>query len=364
MRGLAIGLLLGALLLAAAPAAHAQQDDAVCEGWAAQQALPLLQQSLAVTPSGMPPYGPAGWSPFVGQFGAGPWGVAAFGGPPGLLAAAGPLGPGPTANALAPALLAPSPQMGGPSPAALARLLSSGQNANGVQALLGLIAMAGQGPNGGAVQGLIAQLAAGQAPSGGNAAMLLQQIAASGQGPNGPLAQLAMGGNDQGAGALQLLLAQLAMAGQGPNGAAVQTLLMQLAAGQTPNAGTLQPILSQLAMRLNNQGLAIPLPGGAPGSLAGLGTRPQLTPNGAGLMPAGPSIGDQVTLAGLRQSELANLIGRYTLSATYQTVAATWLGAWAGQAKEMYAQALADCNEYMQAARAAQASDAAPAEQR
>src|SRR5262252_7597793 len=132
MRGTAIGLLLVAALLGASPA-HAQQDDPTCEGWASQQALPLLQQSLAVTPSGFPPYGPAGWNPLVGPFNAGPWGLAALGGPPGLVAAAGPLGPGPTANALAPALLAPNPAaLGGPSPAALATLLSNNQN--GVQA--------------------------------------------------------------------------------------------------------------------------------------------------------------------------------------------------------------------------------------
>ena len=49
----------------------------MCEGWAAQQAMPLLQQSLAITPSGAPPYGPAGWNVFVGPFGAGPYRVAA-----------------------------------------------------------------------------------------------------------------------------------------------------------------------------------------------------------------------------------------------------------------------------------------------
>ena len=122
MRAMDMRLLLAALLLAAAPPAHAQQDDqAICEGWAAEQAMPLLQQSLAITPSGAPPYGPAGWSVFVGPFGAGPWGVAALGGPPGLVAASGPLGPGPTAFSLAPTVLAPSPAgTGGPNPAALA----------------------------------------------------------------------------------------------------------------------------------------------------------------------------------------------------------------------------------------------------
>ena len=165
MRRFAIGLLLAALLLGTAPAAHAQEDTAVCEGWAAQQAMPLLQQSLAITPSGAPPYGPAGWNVFVGPFGAGPYGVAALGGPPGQLRERGPLGPGPTANALAPALLAPSPPATAPSPAALATLLGRGQNLAGAQALFALLAGAGQGPNGGAVQALIAQLGPARPPT-------------------------------------------------------------------------------------------------------------------------------------------------------------------------------------------------------
>src|SRR5437868_2411296 len=162
MRAMDMRLLLAALLLAAAPPAHAQQDDqAICEGWAAEQAMPLLQQSLAITPSGAPPYGPAGWSVFVGPFGAGPWGVAALGGPPGLVAASGPLGPGPTAFSLAPTVLAPSPAgTGGPNPAALATLIGNGQNQAGVQALFTLLAAAGQGPNGRPVQALLAQLLA------------------------------------------------------------------------------------------------------------------------------------------------------------------------------------------------------------
>jgi hypothetical protein len=367
---MAIALLLAAMLFGATPQAHAQQDEPVCEGWAAEQAMPLLQQSLAITPSGAPPYGPAGWNVFVGPFGAGPWGVAALGGPPGLVAAAGPLGPGPTANALAPALLAPSPAgMGGPDPAALARLLTSGQSQAGVQALFALIAAAGQGPNGGAVRALIAQLIAGQAPNGAAILPLLQQLAAAGQGPNGPLvqallAQLAMGASDQGAGALQLILAQLAAAGQGPNGAAVQALLAQLAAGQAPTSGALQPLLAQLAMRLNDQALAVPLPGVLTSNIGRLASRPQLTPNGAGLAGPPAGVSDQINLASLRQAELGNLISRYVASAVYQQAASIWLGSYATQAKEAYNEALADCNDYMQAARAAQAGSApsAPAE--
>jgi hypothetical protein len=363
-----MGILLTAMLLGTAPRAHAQSDEAVCEGWAAQQALPLLQQSLAITPSGTPPYGPAGWNTYVGPFGAGPWGIAALGGPPGLIANAGPLGPGPTANALAPALLAPNPAGAGPNPAALATLLGGGQNQAGAQALFALIATAGQGPNGGPVQALIAQLIAGQAPQGAAILPLLQQLVASGQGPNGPLAQallaqLAAGSPDQGAGALQLLLAQLAASGQGPNGAAVQALLAQLAAGQAPNPAAVQALTAQLGMRLNNLGVSVPLPGVLPGNVALLGNRPLLTANGTGVMGPAPGANDQISLATLRQSELANLISRYTLSASYQGVAATWLSSYATEAKEMYNQSLADCTDYMQAARAAQAAGTAPPEQ-
>ncbi|HEY7064560.1 MAG TPA: hypothetical protein VII06_24005 [Chloroflexota bacterium] len=371
MRGMAIGLLLAALVLAAAPPAHAQQDDqAICEGWAAEQAMPLLQQSLAVTPSGAPPYGPAGFNGLVGPFGAGPWGVAALGGPPGLIANAGPLGPGPTAFSLAPGVLAPSPAgTGGPNPAALATLIGNGQGQAGVQALFALLAAAGQGPNGGPVQALIAQLLAGQAPNGAAVLPLLQQLAAAGQGPNGPavqalLAQLAMGASDQGAGALQLILAQLAASGQGPNGAAVQALLAQLAAGQPPSGAALQALQAQLAMGLNNQSISLSLPGVLTSNVGRLAGRPLLAPNGAGLSAPPTGISDQINLASLQQAELGNLLNRYVATNYYQQAAGGWLAGYAAQAKETYNQALADCNDYMQAARAAQAAGAPPPEQR
>src|SRR5579875_1715121 len=333
MHGMAIGLLLAALVLAAAPAAHAQQDDqAICEGWAAEQAMPLLQQSLAITPSGAPPYGPAGWNVFVGPFGAGPWGVAALGGPPGVIANAGPLGPGPTAFSLAPGVLAPSPAgTGGPNPAALATLIGTGQGQAGVQALFALLAAAGQGPNGGPVQALLAQLLAGQAPNGAAVLPLLQQLAAAGQGPNGP---------------------------------AVQALLAQLAAGQPPSGAALQALQAQLAMGLNNQSISLPLPGVLTSNVGRLVGRPLLTPNGAGLTAPPTGISDQINLASLQQAELGNLLSRYAASNYYQQAAGGWLAGYAAQAKETYNQALADCNDYMQAARAAQAQGAVSPDQR
>jgi hypothetical protein len=321
--------------------------------------MPLLQQSLAITPSGAPPYGPAGYSGLIGPLGAGPAGVAALGGPPGVIANAGPLGPGPTALALAPSVLAPSAATG-PNPAALATLLGNGQNLGGAQALLALIAGAGQGPNGAAVRALLTQLGAGQAPNGA-AAAFLQQLVANGQGPNGPLAQaflaqLAAGGTDQGAAALQLILGQLAAAGQGPNGAAVQALLAQLAAGQAPPPGTLQPILAQLTQRLNDQGVAVTLPGVLTSNVGRLAGRAQLTANGTGIAAPPPGISDQINLASLQQAELSNLLNRYSANNYYQQAAGGYMAAYAAQAKEAYTQALADCTDYMTAARAAQAA--------
>jgi hypothetical protein len=114
---------------------------------------------------------------------------------------------------------------------------------------------------------------------------------------------------------------------------------------------------------LNNAGITVPLPGVLVGNVGALGSRPQLTPNGAGLVAPTPGISDQISLANLRQQEITNLISRYALSSSYQGAAATWLSSYATEAKEMYNQALADCNDYMQAARAAQAAGTAPPEQ-
>ena len=51
------------------------------------------------------------------------------------------------------------------------------------------------------------------------------------------------------------------------------------------------------------------------------------------------------------------------MSANYQSAAATWIASFATEAKEAYNGALADCNDYMTAARAAQAAGTTPPDQ-
>jgi hypothetical protein len=70
-----------------------------CTDWAAQAALPSLQQAYAYQPGG---YGPYGWGPLTQPFGAGAYGPATLYSPPGLVPVYGPLGPGQTAAVLAP----------------------------------------------------------------------------------------------------------------------------------------------------------------------------------------------------------------------------------------------------------------------
>jgi len=69
-----------------------------CAGWAAESALPSLNQAYAYQPDG---YGQAGWGPLTQPFGAGAYGPATLYSPPGLAPVYGPLGPGQTANVLA-----------------------------------------------------------------------------------------------------------------------------------------------------------------------------------------------------------------------------------------------------------------------
>jgi hypothetical protein len=123
--------------------------------------------------------------------------------------------------------------------------------------------------------------------------------------------------------------------------------------------------LSAIVLRPSNGAAAAPPPppgGGQPGIIIGpsgptsLPTQPQLGASGTSTMPpAGGDLGTQLALASLRQAELGNLIARYAASAGYQTAVAFWASSYATLAKETYAQALADCKDYMEAARAAQA---------
>jgi len=75
MRGFLLALLLVGALALPTDSAHADDPAAVCEGLAAEQALPILAQSYQFTPSG---YGNAGFGPLIGAFGAGPAGVGAL----------------------------------------------------------------------------------------------------------------------------------------------------------------------------------------------------------------------------------------------------------------------------------------------
>jgi hypothetical protein len=128
MRGSLLALLLVGALATPAPAAHADDPVAFCEGVAAEQALPLLLQSYQLTPNGV---GNAGFGPLIGAFGAGPAGAAALVGPPGptavgygpagslsplgpppIVASAGPLGPGLTSTALRSIVLPPGAAAG------------------------------------------------------------------------------------------------------------------------------------------------------------------------------------------------------------------------------------------------------------
>jgi hypothetical protein len=100
MRNTLLALLFGIAIVPAAGVAHAA-DEPDCEGWAAQQALPLLLQSQAMTSLAVSPpgaYGPSpAWAPLVQPWGAGPAGLAALYGP---APSYGPLGPGLTAYQL------------------------------------------------------------------------------------------------------------------------------------------------------------------------------------------------------------------------------------------------------------------------
>ena len=163
---------------------------------------------------------------------------------------------------------------------------------------------------------------------------------------------------------MQLLLAQLAASGQGANGAAAQALLAQLAAGQAPSGAAVQALTAQLTTRLNNLGVSVPLPGVLTGNMGALGTRPQLAPDGASVPAAGPSISDQITLgqsaaAGAQQPHLS-LPDR---ARTTRPLPPPGLALSRREAKEAYNGALADCNDYMTAARAAQAAGTTPPDQ-
>jgi len=106
MRVLVAGLLAIGLLGLSGPAALAQGSPQ-CASYAAQAAMPALQDAYNWTPFGYAPLGPYGWDILTQPFGVGPYGAAAFYGPPGLVAAYGPLGPGLTAQNIAQNVLPP-----------------------------------------------------------------------------------------------------------------------------------------------------------------------------------------------------------------------------------------------------------------
>ena len=98
MRLLTAGLLaLGLVALPGRTALAQSQGLPQCAAYAAQAAMPVLQDAYNWTNYGYAPLGPNGWNILNQPFGAGPYGAAAFYGQPGLVGAYGPLGPGPTA---------------------------------------------------------------------------------------------------------------------------------------------------------------------------------------------------------------------------------------------------------------------------
>jgi hypothetical protein len=108
MRLLTAGLLaLGLVGLPGQTALAQGQGLPQCALYAAQAAMPVLQEAYNWTNYGYAPLGPNGWNVLAQPFGAGPYGAAAFYGPPGLVAAYGPLGPGPTAQMIGQTLVPP-----------------------------------------------------------------------------------------------------------------------------------------------------------------------------------------------------------------------------------------------------------------
>ena len=102
MRVLIAGLLaLGLVALPGHTALAQGQGLPQCAQYAAQAAMPVLQDAYNWTNYGYAPLGPNGWNVLNQPFGAGPYGALAYYGPPGLVAAFGPLGPGPTAQNIA-----------------------------------------------------------------------------------------------------------------------------------------------------------------------------------------------------------------------------------------------------------------------
>jgi hypothetical protein len=81
-----------------------------------------------------------------------------------------------------------------------------------------------------------------------------------------------------------------------------------------------------------------------PGLTANLIARGVLRPQGFNLTdPA--NVRTLVSLASLQQGELGTLNTRYSNSASYQTAAATWAGAYASQATAVFARVAGECSQ-------------------
>src|SRR4051794_15606901 len=108
MRLLVAGVLALGLVVVPGHSALAQsQGLPQCASYAAQAAMPVLQEAYNWTNYGYAPLGPNGWNILNQPFGAGPYGAAAYYGPPGQIAAFGPLGPGPTAQTIGQQMVPP-----------------------------------------------------------------------------------------------------------------------------------------------------------------------------------------------------------------------------------------------------------------